>query len=46
MGLDTHVLMRYITQDNPQQSPKATRLIESLDSDKPGYITLVCVLEL
>jgi len=46
IGLDTNVLVRYIMQDDPKQSPKASKLIESLDSDNPGYITLVCVIEL
>jgi len=46
IGLDTNVLVRYIMQDDPKQSPKATRLIESLDADKPGYITMVVVVEL
>jgi len=46
IGLDTHVLVRYIMQDDSKQSPKATRLVESLDSDSPGYITLVSVVEL
>lgn len=46
IGLDTNVLVRYIMQDDPKQSPKATKLIESLDSDKPGYITMVSIVEL
>ena len=29
IGLDTNVLVRYIMQDDPRQSPKATRLIEA-----------------
>jgi predicted nucleic-acid-binding protein len=29
IGLDTNVIVRYITQDDPKQSPKATHLIES-----------------
>ena len=28
IGLDTNVLVRYVVQDDPQQSPMATRLIE------------------
>ena len=32
ISLDTNVLVRYIMQDDPKQSPKATRLIESLNS--------------
>ncbi len=46
IGLDTNVLVRYIMQDDPKQAPKATKLIESLQADKPGYITLVSVVEL
>jgi predicted nucleic-acid-binding protein len=46
IGLDTNVLVRYIVQDDPKHSPKATQLIESLDSDNPGYISLVSVIEL
>ncbi len=46
IGLDTNVLVRYIMQDDQKNSPKATKLIESLDGDNPGYITMVCVVEL
>ncbi len=46
IGLDTNVLVRYIMQDDPKQSAKASKLIESLDGDNPGYITHVCVIEL
>lgn len=46
IGLDTNVLVRYIMQDDAKQSPKATRLIESLDVDRPGFITLISVIEL
>ncbi len=46
IGLDTNVLVRYIAQDDPVQSPKATRLIESLAADAPGYVSLVSTVEL
>ncbi|MFM8951854.1 MAG: PIN domain-containing protein [Planctomycetaceae bacterium] len=46
IGLDTNVLVRYIMQDDPRQSPKATRLIESLDAERPGFIAVVSVVEL
>lgn len=46
IGLDTNVLVRYIMQDDPKQSPKATRLIESLTNDQPGFVPLVAVVEL
>jgi predicted nucleic-acid-binding protein len=46
IGLDTNVLVRYAAQDDPEQSPKATRLVESLTPDDPGYISLVVIIEL
>ena len=46
IGLDTNVLVRYIAQDDPKQTPKATRLIESLTADDPGFICIVSVIEL
>jgi len=46
IGLDTNVLVRYIAQDDPKQSPKATRLIESLTADAPGYVGIVSIIEL
>jgi predicted nucleic-acid-binding protein len=46
IGLDTNVLVRYIAQDDPKQSPKATRLVESLTTDAPGYVSIGAVTEL
>ena len=46
IGLDTNVLVRYIMQDDPKQSPMATELMGSLDADNPGFVTLVSVVEL
>lgn len=46
IGLDTNVLVRYITQDDAKQSAQATRLMESLTVEVPGYVTVVSVLEL
>ncbi len=47
IGLDTNVLIRYITQDNKKQSAKANTLIEkTLTTKEPGYITLVSVVEI
>ena len=46
IGLDTNVLVRYVTQDDPVQSPKANELIESLTSFTPGFVSLVSVVEL
>lgn len=46
IGLDTNVVVRYVMQDDPGQSAKATELIESLTEDRPGFIGLVSVIEL
>ena len=46
IGLDTNVVVRYIAQDDIAQSAKATKLIESLSAEAPGFITLVSIVEL
>jgi predicted nucleic-acid-binding protein len=46
IGLDTNVLVRYIMQDDAKQSAKASKLIESLTQDEPGFLPLVAVVEL
>ena len=46
IGLDTNVLVRYIMQDDPRQSAKATRLIESLTPDAPGFVSVISMVEL
>jgi predicted nucleic-acid-binding protein len=45
-GLDTNVLARYLMQDDPRQSPRATRLIESLSAEAPGFVPVVTIVEL
>ena len=46
IGLDTNVLVRYVTQDDPVQSATASNLIESLTVVSPGFVSLVSVVEL
>ncbi|MFT4180268.1 MAG: type II toxin-antitoxin system VapC family toxin [Thermomonas sp.] len=46
IGLDTNVLVRYLAQDDARQSAQATRLIESLDAQNPGFVSLVALVEL
>jgi predicted nucleic-acid-binding protein len=46
IGLDTNVLVRYIMQDDPKQSPKATKLVESLNAETRGFVPLVSTVEL
>jgi predicted nucleic-acid-binding protein len=45
-GVDTNVLVRYIMQDDAKQAPIATRFIEALTAEDPGFVPLVCVVEL
>jgi predicted nucleic-acid-binding protein len=46
MGLDTNVLLRYLVQDDPKQSPRATEIIERhLTEQEPGFVSLVTILE-
>ena len=45
-GLDTNLLIRYVTQDDPIQSPKATEIIEGrLTRERSGFISLVTMAE-
>ncbi|MDB5819080.1 MAG: VapC toxin family domain ribonuclease [Rhizobacter sp.] len=46
IGLDTNVIVRYIMQDDAKQSAKATRFIEALTPAAPGFVTLVCLIEI
>lgn len=46
IGLDTNVLVRYFVQDDEVQAETATNLIESLSADKPGFVSLVTLVEL
>src|SRR5579863_6711763 len=46
IGLDTNVLVRHLTQDDPVQSPKATEAIEGrLSPETPGFISVVAMVE-
>jgi predicted nucleic-acid-binding protein len=47
IGLDTNVVVRYLTQDDTVQSSKATELIEQrLTEEDPGYISVVVMAEI
>jgi len=46
IGLDTNLLVRYLTQDDPVQSARASQLMErELSDDNPGYVGLVVLVE-
>jgi predicted nucleic-acid-binding protein len=46
IGLDTNVMVRYIMQDDVKQSKLASVLIERLTEEQPGFLSLVCIIEL
>ena len=47
IGLDSNILVRYLTQDDPIQSPKATEIIERrITEENPGFISIVAMVEI
>jgi len=46
IGLDTNILVRYLTQDDAAQSAAAGKLMDSLSPESPGFLSLVVVVEL
>lgn len=46
IGLDTNILIRYLTQDDPVQSAKATEILERRLTEKnPGFVSVVAMVE-
>ena len=45
-GIDTNVLIRFITRDDPDQSQRADEFLESLTPQAPGFVSLVALAEL
>jgi predicted nucleic-acid-binding protein len=46
IGLDTNILVRYLAQDDPVQSPKAREIFERRLTEKnPGFVSVVAILE-
>jgi predicted nucleic-acid-binding protein len=46
IGLDTNILVRYVTQDDPVQSAKAIEVIERrLTEEIPGFVSIVAIVE-
>ena len=47
IGLDTNILIRYLTQDDAVQSPKATQVIERrLSPTNTGFVSVVTMAEI
>ena len=46
IGLDTNILIRYLTQDDPIQSRRATEIIERrLTEENPGFVSIGTMVE-
>ena len=46
IGLDTNILVRYLTQDDPIESAKAREIVERrLTEEEPGFVTIVAMVE-
>lgn len=46
IGLDTNILVRYLAQDDPIQSAKATEILERrLTPKNPGFVSVVAIVE-
>lgn len=46
IGLDANILVRYLTQDDPIQSVKATEVMERrLTEENPGFVSIVAMVE-
>jgi predicted nucleic-acid-binding protein len=47
IGLDTNILVRYLTQDDPIQSPKTREVFERrLTEENPGFVSIVAMVEI
>src|SRR5271154_7067293 len=46
IGIDTNIVVRYLTHDDATQTSAAVRVMDSLSSDSPGFLSLIVVAEL
>jgi len=45
IGIDTNVLVRFLVQDDTEQSPRAVAALTQLTTQDPGYLTTVVLVE-
>jgi predicted nucleic-acid-binding protein len=45
IGLDTNVLVRYLTHDDPAQTALANKVMDSLTPDAPGFLSTAVIAE-
>jgi len=46
IGLDTNVIIRYLTHDDAAQTAAAVKVMDSLNSESPGFLSLIVIAEL
>jgi len=47
IGLDTNILVRYLTQDDPKQAAEAAEILEHrLTEMNPGFVSVVVMVEI
>ena len=46
IGLDTNVVVRYLTQDHPEQAARASAIVDGLTVETPGFIATVVWAEI
>lgn len=46
IGLDTNVLVRFFAQDDPDQSRRADKFLQSLTPEAPGFVSVIVLAEL
>ena len=46
IGLDTNIVVRYLTHDDPAQTAAAVKVMDSLSSDSRGFLSLIVIAEL
>jgi predicted nucleic-acid-binding protein len=46
IGIDTNIMVRYLTKDDPLQTPKAAEILEKrISTDAPRFISVVAIAE-
>ncbi len=46
IAIDTNVLVRHLTEDDPAQTAVARRFLARLSPDEPGFVSIVVLAEL
>ena len=46
IGLDTNVVVRYLTHDDAAQTVAAVSVMDALSAEAPGFLSLIVIVEL